>query len=79
MEYNVLMQKLIERNLLTVIDDKICIIPHNQYDFTTFPINDSNFILITQEEYLGLLTRVYMFDDTLTGVVDFVEPSPIGE
>lgn len=74
MEYNVLMQKLIDRNLLTVVDDKICIKPHTQYDFTTFPIDMEDCIQITEEEYLGLITYVYMFDETLTNVVDYVNP-----
>lgn len=79
MEYNVLMQKLIDRNLLTVIEDKVCIVPHNQYDFTTYPINGDNFILISEEEYIGLLTGVYMFNEELTGVVDYVDPYAVQE
>ena len=73
MEFDNVIQKLIEKNLLTVKDDKVCIKPLNQYDFTTYPIEDE-YILITGEEYVGLLTRVYMFNEELTGVIDYVEP-----
>lgn len=74
MEYNDLMQKLIDKNLLTVIENKICIKPHNQYDFTTYPISEDDYILITPEEYIGLLTGVCKFNEELTGVIDYVEP-----
>lgn len=78
MEYNNLIEKLKEKNLLTTIDDKICVKPHSQYDFTTYPLGD-DYILITAEEYIGLLMGIYMFDEGLTAIVDYEEQKIIGE
>ena len=80
MEYNNLIEKLIEKNLLTVKDDKICIKPHAQRSFTTYPIQGDDYILVSQEEYIGLITQVYMLNEELNGVVDYIEPEiEIGE
>lgn len=74
MNFEKIIDKLIEKNLLTTDGDKIKIKPHDQYNFTTYPIQD-DYILISYDEYIGLLTRVYMFNEELTGVVDYEEPA----
>ena len=73
MDFEKIIGKLIEKNLLTTDGDKIKIKPHDQYNFTTYPIQD-DYILVSYDEYIGLLTRVYMFNEELTGVVDYEEP-----
>lgn len=73
MEYNDLMQKLISKNFLTVVNNKICIVPHNQYDFTTYPIDINDCVYVTYDEYIGLITGVYMFNDTLNCVIDCID------
>lgn len=73
MDFEKLIDKLIEKNLLTTDGDKIKIKPHDQYNFTTYPIQD-DYILVSYDEYIGLLTRVYMFNEELTDVVDYEEP-----
>lgn len=73
MDFEKIIDKLIEKNLLTTDGDKIKIKPHDQYNFTTYPIQD-DYILVSYDEYIGLLTRVYMFNEELTGVVDYEEP-----
>lgn len=73
MDFEKIIDKLIEKNLLTTDGDKIKIKPHDQYNFTTYPIQD-DYILVSYDEYIGLLTQVYMFNEELTGVVDYEEP-----
>lgn len=73
MNFEKIIDKLIEKNLLATDGDKIKIKPHDQYNFTTYPIHD-DYILVSYDEYIGLLTRVYMFNEELTGVVDYEEP-----
>ena len=75
MEYDTLIAKLIEKNLLTLQEGKVCVKPIDKYSFVTFPLEENDYIQLTQEEYLGLLTRIYMFNDDLDGVVDFEEPT----
>lgn len=76
MDFEKIISKLIEKNLLTTDGDKIKIKPHDQYNFTTYPIQDDDFILVSYDEYIGLITGVYMFSEDLTTVVDYEE---IGE
>ncbi len=71
MKFDNVISKLIEKNLLTVVDGKICVKPHDQRSFTTYPIQDDDCILVSQEEYIGLITQVYMFNEDLTGLVDY--------
>lgn len=73
MDFEKLIDKLIEKNLLATDGNKIKIKPHDQYNFTTYPIQD-DYILVSYDEYIGLLTQVYMFNEELTGVVDYEEP-----
>lgn len=75
MESNII-EKLINKNLLTVKENKVCLKPHEQRSFTTYPIKDEDYILVTFDEYIGLITGVYMFSEDLTTVVDYEE---IGE
>ena len=42
MEYNNLIEKLKEKNLLTIINDKVCVKPQSQYDFTTYTIDPTS-------------------------------------
>lgn len=79
MNFEKIIDKLIEKNLLATDGDKIKIKPHDQYNFTTYPIQDDDYILVSYDEYIGLLTRVYMFNEELTGVVDYEEPQEIVE
>ena len=51
----------------------VCIKPHTQYDFTTYPIDINDCVYVTYDEYIGLITRVYMFNDTLNCVIDYVD------
>lgn len=74
MEHSSLLDKLVDKNLLTIKDDKVCVKPQSQYDFTTYPIDEDDCILITFEEYIGLLMHEYMFSEDLTGVIDYVAP-----
>ena len=74
MAHSNLLDKLQEKNLLTVVDNKVGIKPHDKYNFTTYPLQDNDYILITDEEYIGLITHVYMFNEELDGVVDYEEP-----
>lgn len=69
-------EELKEKNLLTLSPSGfVCIIPHDQYSFTTYPINDINDgILLTQDEYIGIIERRYMFNESLNGVVDYIAP-----
>ena len=35
---------------------------------------EDNCLLITPDEYIGLISKQYMFNKTLSGLVDYVEP-----
>ena len=81
MEHSNLIDKLVEINLLSTENGKIKLKPHDQYSFTTYPLDDE-YILVTEEEYIGLLMHIYMFNDDLDAVIDYVEPieeEPQGE
>ena len=72
-------EQLKEENLLTITPSGyVCVKPIDQYSFTSYPIDIYDCILITQDEYIGLLERRYMFNGALTGVTDYVEP-PVEE
>ena len=73
MAHSNLIEKLQEKNLLTIVDNKVALKPHDQYSFTTYPLQDDDYILVSQEEYIGLITQVYMFNEELNGVVDYKE------
>lgn len=68
--------KLAKENLLTITPSGyVCVKPHDQYSFTTYPINDLDCILLTPNEYMGLLNNTYMFNENLTGVIEYIEPN----
>lgn len=68
-------EKLVKENLLTITPSGyICVKPHDQYSFTTYPISEFDCILLTSDEYMGLLNHTYMFDESLKGVTAYVEP-----
>ena len=64
---------LAERNNLTITESgAIKINPHSQYEFTTYPINEElNIVEVSQDEYMGLLLKVYQFNESLTGIEAF--------
>ena len=75
-------EQLKKDNLLTISPSGyVCVKPIDQYSFTSYPIDIYDCILITQDEYVGLLERRYMFNEALTGVIDYVKPvyEEIGE
>lgn len=62
-------------NLLTISPSGyVCVKPIDQYSFTSYPIDIFDCILVTQDEYVGLLERRYMFNKSLLGVTAYVEP-----
>ena len=69
-------EQLKEEYLLTVSPSGfVCVIPIDKYGFTSYPINDLNdCVLLTQEEYMGFIEHRYMFNEALTGVVEYVAP-----
>lgn len=68
-------ENIVKENLLTITPSGyVCVKPHDQYSFTTYPINDLDCILLTPNEYMGLLNNTYMFDEHLKGVVEYVDP-----
>ena len=61
--------ELLKRNAVRYSEDGLIkIMPLNQFEFQTYPIVDGKEILITEDEYIGLMLRVYEFNDELTGV-----------
>ena len=72
-----LLDTLKDKQLLTLDDDNNIILhPDGQYEFTTYPLptNHEGCISITKDEYVGFLLGLYMFDESLSKVVDFVQP-----
>ena len=64
---------LAEKNKLTITESgAIKLNPLSTYEFITYPLNDElKTIELTQDEYYGLLLKVYQFDENLDGVVTF--------
>lgn len=51
---------------------KIKVVPMNQFEWRSYPINeDDTPLLVTEDEFIGLATRLYMFNGQLTAVVPF--------
>lgn len=51
---------------------KILIVPLNQFEWRCYPIKSEDTpLLLTEDEFIGLATRIYMFDGQLTKVVPF--------
>ena len=68
-------ETLKNQNLLTISPSGyVCIKPINQFDFTTYPIDKNDYILITPEEYIGLIERTHIFNEQLTGVIEYIIP-----
>lgn len=53
-------------------NNKILIKPLSKYSFQTSDV-DETFIEITNEEFIGLITRQKQFNEELNGVIDFVK------
>jgi hypothetical protein len=68
-------EELVKENLLTITPSGyVRVKPQDRYSFTTFPVDEYDCILLTPEEYVGLLDNTYMFDEHLKGVVKYVDP-----
>lgn len=68
-------EDLVKENLLTITPSGyVCVNPHDQYSFTTYPVEEYDCILLTPDEYIGLLDHTYMFNESLKGVTDYIEP-----
>lgn len=67
---------LAKRNNLTITESgAIKINPHSKYEFTTYPINEElKTIEVSQDEYLGLMLKVYQFNEALDAVEPFNVP-----
>lgn len=49
---------------------KILVVPLNQFEWKLYPINDTdNIYYATEDEFIGLATRIYMFDEDLKHIV----------
>lgn len=53
-------------------DGKIKVVPYNRYEWKSYPIepNDTA-LLLTEDEFIGLCTRIYSFNAALNGVESF--------
>ena len=67
------MDILREKNNLTVGEDgRILVVPSSQYEFKTAPINQGdNALWVPNDVYIGLLLKLYQFDENLTNVKAF--------
>ena len=67
------MEILQEKNHLTMSGDgQIVVVPTSPYEFRTSPlIEGESALLISEDAYIGLLLKVYQFDETLKNVVSF--------
>lgn len=67
--------KLAEQNLLTFDDEHehYYVKPVDRHNFTAYPLEDlSGVVALTLEEYLGLRTNYYQFNEQLTGIEEYV-------
>lgn len=67
--------KFAEQNMLTYNDDKtkVFVKPTDRHNFTAYPLEDlSGVVTLTLEEYLGLRTNYYQFNEQLTGIEEYV-------
>lgn len=67
--------KFAEQNMLTYNDSKTLVFvkPTNRHDFISYPLEDlSGTVALTIEEYLGLRTNYYQFNEQLTGIEEYV-------
>lgn len=78
--------KFAEQNMLTYNDSKtfVFVKPTSRHDFISYPLEDlSGTVALTIEEYLGLRTNYYQFNEQLTGIEEYVaeevEDEPVKE
>lgn len=67
--------KFAEQNMLTYNDSKtrVFVKPTDRHNFTAYPLEDlSGVVALTLEEYLGLRTNYYQFNEQLTGIEEYV-------
>lgn len=67
--------KFAEQNMLTYNDSKTLVFvkPTSRHDFISYPLEDlSGTVALTIEEYLGLHTNYYQFNEQLTGIEEYV-------
>ena len=72
---NIDFTKFAEQNMLTYNDDKtrVFVKPTDRHNFTAYPLEDlSGVVALTLEEYLGLRTNYYQFNEQLTGIEEYV-------
>lgn len=61
-----------KNNLLMDQDGNIYVAPTSQFEFKTAPFEEGeNCLLISQDSYLGLLLKLYQFDESLSNVEMF--------
>ena len=72
--------KLKEKYHLKLNDEetKIWIHPDSHISFTSNPLPKDlrRCILVSADEYMGLMVSLYMFNENYTEVIDFVDPTP---
>lgn len=80
---NIDFTKFAEQNMLTYNDSKtrVFVKPTDRHNFTAYPLEDlSGVVALTLEEYLGLRTNYYQFNEQLTGIEEYVaEEESTGE
>lgn len=72
---NIDFTKFAEQNMLTYNDAKtrVFVKPTDRHNFTAYPLEDlSGVVALTLEEYLGLRTNYYQFNEQLTGIEEYV-------
>lgn len=72
---NIDFTKFAEQNMLTYNDNKtrVFVKPTSRHSFTAYPLEDlSGVVALTLEEYLGLRTNYYQFNEQLTGIEEYV-------
>jgi len=61
-----------KNSLSTDENGKILVSPISQFEFKTNPIGEGDsVVLVTEDEYIGLLLKLYQFDEALGAVVAF--------
>lgn len=72
--------KFAQQNMLTYNDSKTLVFvkPTSRHDFISYPLEDlSGVVALTLEEYLGLRTNYYQFNEQLTGIEEYVAEEEI--
>lgn len=78
---NIDFTKFAEQNMLTYNDNKtrVFVKPTSRHSFTAYPLEDlSGVVALTLEEYLGLRTNYYQFNEQLTGIEEYVAETAYG-